>query len=94
MVHIKYVLAAGMLSLASVASAHPGHDVKAEAAERAVFLKNAGVHSRGLAQCASKLNARGLENKNFVRRQQAVKHIRHRRGLKTGTFEHKFHSVS
>jgi hypothetical protein len=29
-------------------SAHPGHDVKAEAAERAAFLKNAPVHSRSL----------------------------------------------
>ncbi|KAJ5263366.1 hypothetical protein N7478_010971 [Penicillium angulare] len=82
MVHLSSALALGLVGLASVVSAHPGHDVKAEAAERAAFLKNSAVHNRGLSQCASKLKARGLEDKNVVRREHAVKHIRSRRGLK------------
>lgn len=74
-------LFAGLAGLAGIVSAHPGHDVKAEAAERAAYLKNAPVQSRGLSQCASKLKARGHENANVARRQKAVDNLRRKRGL-------------
>ncbi|KAJ5722213.1 hypothetical protein N7488_000248 [Penicillium malachiteum] len=83
MVQLTSALILGLMGLASVASAHPGHDHKAEAAERSAFLKSSNVQSRSLAQCASKLKARGLENRNVARRELAVKQIRNRRGLKT-----------
>lgn len=84
MVLLNSALSITLLGLATAVSAHPGHDVKAEAAERAAFFKNSNVHARGLSQCASKLKTRGLENRNVARRAHAVKHIRERRGLKTG----------
>lgn len=74
-------LFAGLVGLASIVSAHPGHDVKAEAAERAEFFKNAPIHARGLSQCETKLKARGHEKTNVVRRQKAVEKLRHKRGL-------------
>ncbi|KAJ5632764.1 hypothetical protein N7490_009103 [Penicillium lividum] len=70
-----------LVGLAGLVSAHPGHNVKAEAAERAAFLKEASIQTRSLSQCASKLKARGLDNKNVARRERAVKNIRRRRGL-------------
>ncbi|KAJ5110024.1 hypothetical protein N7532_002669 [Penicillium argentinense] len=82
MVQLTSALAVGLIGLASVVSAHPGHDHKAEAAERALFMRNAPVQSRSLDQCASKMKARGLESKNVARRSTAVKHLRRRRGLK------------
>ena len=82
MVQLASALTFGLVGLASVVSAHPGHDVKAEALERAEFLKRSGIQTRGLSQCASKLKARGLENRNVARRELAVKQIRGRRGLK------------
>ncbi|KAL2850663.1 Intradiol ring-cleavage dioxygenase [Aspergillus pseudoustus] len=67
------------LGLAAVASAHPGHDVKAEAAERAAALK--GIRARGLEQCSTKLAARGVESNNIARRDETLKKIRKARGL-------------
>ncbi|KAJ5595426.1 uncharacterized protein N7459_001634 [Penicillium hispanicum] len=82
MVQLTSALAVGLLGLSSVVSAHPGHSVKAEAAERAAFVKKSGLHTRSLAQCASTLKARGLEDKNVLRREQTVQHLRRRRGIK------------
>ena len=81
MVQLSSALAVGLLGLSSVVSAHPGHDVKAEAAERAAFVKGSSLHTRSLSQCASKLKARGLESRNVLRREQTVKHLRRRRGI-------------
>lgn len=83
MVQLVSVLAVGLMGLTSVVSAHPGHDHTAEAAERAAFVKSSLVQSRSLAQCASQLKARGLENRNVARRQAAVKNLRRRRGINT-----------
>ena len=85
MVQLASFVAVGLAGLASIVSAHPGHDVKAEAAERAAFLKTVPVQSRSLAGCASKLKARGLENRNVARRQHAVKNLRASRGLSQST---------
>lgn len=81
MVHLASAVTIGLIGLAGIVSAHPGHDVKAEAAERAAFLKSAPVHSRSLSQCASKLKARGHESRNIARRQHAVKNLRASRGI-------------
>ncbi|CAG7988724.1 unnamed protein product [Penicillium salamii] len=81
MVQLASFVTIGLAGLASIVSAHPGHDLKAEAAERAAFLKTVPVQSRSLSGCASKLKARGLENRNVARRQHAVKNLRASRGL-------------
>ncbi|KAE8326870.1 Intradiol ring-cleavage dioxygenase [Aspergillus sergii] len=83
MVQLASTLVAGLAGLASVVSAHPGHDVRAEAAERAAFLKNAPLRSRSLDQCATKLRARGLEQRNIARREHAVKNLRRSMGLQS-----------
>ncbi|KAE8417724.1 Intradiol ring-cleavage dioxygenase [Aspergillus pseudocaelatus] len=83
MVQLASTLVAGLAGLASIVSAHPGHDVKAEAAERAAFLKNAPLRSRSLDQCATKLRARGQEQRNIARREQAVKNLRRSMGLQS-----------
>ncbi|KAE8372306.1 Intradiol ring-cleavage dioxygenase [Aspergillus bertholletiae] len=86
MVQLASTLVAGLAGLASVVSAHPGHDVKAEAAERAAFLKNAPLRSRSLDQCSAKLRARGLERQNIARRDLAVQNLRRSMGLQTRSF--------
>ncbi|KAL4912739.1 Intradiol ring-cleavage dioxygenase [Aspergillus aurantiobrunneus] len=81
MVHLS-ALVTGLVGLATVVSAHPGHDVKAEAAQRAAALK--GIRSRGLGGCSSSLSARGVEAANVARRDAMLHKIRKARGL-TGT---------
>ncbi|KAJ5375659.1 hypothetical protein N7517_007665 [Penicillium concentricum] len=81
MVYLASVVVIGLSALAGIASAHPGHDVRAEAAERAAFLQSAPVHSRSLAQCASRLQRRGHQSRNVARRHMAVKNIRRHLGL-------------
>ena len=62
----------GLVGLATIVSAHSGHDVKAEAVERASFFKNAPIHARGLSQFETELKARGHERANAVCRQQTA----------------------
>ncbi|KGO45757.1 Intradiol ring-cleavage dioxygenase, core [Penicillium expansum] len=81
MVHLGSALAVGLLGLTAAVSAHPGHNHRAEAAERRAFLDNASVHQRSLSKCTNKLKARGHENTNVMRRSNLVKAIRRRRGL-------------
>lgn len=83
MVQLTPALVAGLVGLAGVAAAHPGHDVKAEAAERAAFLKRAPVHHRSLNHCTEKLRARGHEARNVARRELTVERLRRRKGLQT-----------
>ncbi|KAL4874272.1 Intradiol ring-cleavage dioxygenase [Aspergillus karnatakaensis] len=78
MVHLS-TLVAGAVGLATVVSAHPGHDVKAEAAERAAALK--GIRARSVKQCATELNARGVEASNIARREATLEKIRQERNL-------------
>ncbi|KAL4975416.1 Intradiol ring-cleavage dioxygenase [Aspergillus desertorum] len=70
----------GLAGLASIAAAHPGHDVIAEAAESAAFLKTVPVQGRSLGHCAEKLKARGIAETNVVRRESAVQQLRKRAG--------------
>ncbi|KAJ5092468.1 hypothetical protein NUU61_007338 [Penicillium alfredii] len=83
MVRLVSAVAAGLFGLATVVAGHPGHDVQAEAAERAAFLRNAPIHARSLDLCAAKLKARGHERRSVARRETAVKKLRQRRGLQT-----------
>lgn len=84
MVQLASTITFSLAALASIVLAHPGHDVKAEAAERAAFLRKAPVQSRSLTQCFSKLKARGVEDRNVARRENAVQALRKKRGLDTG----------
>ncbi|KAJ6187274.1 hypothetical protein N7519_002182 [Penicillium mononematosum] len=77
-------LTLGLAGLSSVASAHPGHDVQKEAAERAAFMQSAPLESRSLGHCTSKLKARGTEDLNIARRESAVHQLREARNLSTG----------
>lgn len=86
MVHLPSVVAIGLTALTGIVSAHPGHDVRAEAAERAEFLQSAPIHSRSLAQCSSRLQRRGQQDRNVVRRHLAVKNLRRRLGLQPSMF--------
>ncbi|KAL4746253.1 hypothetical protein BDW72DRAFT_210561 [Aspergillus terricola var. indicus] len=70
----------GLAGLASIAAAHPSHDVEAEAAERAAFLKSVPLQGRSLGHCAAKLKARGIAESNAVRRESAVQQLRKRTG--------------
>ncbi|RHZ54003.1 intradiol ring-cleavage dioxygenase [Aspergillus thermomutatus] len=82
MVQLASTLVAAVAGLASVSLAHPGHNVKAEAAERAAFLKRSNV-ARSWGGCAAKLKARGLESRSIARRQHAVQMLRRSKGLET-----------
>ncbi|KAF4767813.1 hypothetical protein N7455_011331 [Penicillium solitum] len=94
MVHLPSVVAIGLTALTGIVSAHPGHDVRAEAAERAEFLQSAPIHSRSLAQCSSRLQRRGQQDRNVVRRHLAVKNLRRRLGLQPTSHLHKARSDS
>ncbi|KAI9041746.1 intradiol ring-cleavage dioxygenase [Aspergillus affinis] len=83
MVHLTSPFTLALAGLASFGLAHPGHDVKAEAAERAAYLKSVPVQSRSLSQCASNFEKRGVENPNVARRHAAVEELRRKRGLTT-----------
>ncbi|KAL4813664.1 Intradiol ring-cleavage dioxygenase [Aspergillus spinulosporus] len=76
----------GLAGLASIAAAHPGHNVEIEAAERAAFLKSVPVQGRSLGHCAAKLKARGIAESNAVRRENAVQQLRKRAGNTDGRY--------
>lgn len=60
------------------AYAHPGHDVKAEAAERALYRNS--VEYRSLASCSGEIKAR--DHLMVKRRMEQVSQLRQKRGLK------------
>ena len=67
-------------ALTGAALAHPGHDVRQEAAERRDFLQNTKRSS--LAHCAAKFKARNVQAENVRRRAARVDAARQKRGLK------------
>ena len=69
------------LLLSGVVTAHPGHDVAEEAAERRSFLGS--VQRSSLAHCADKLKARGIAARNTARRSAQISKARQKRGLKS-----------
>ena len=77
-------LAFGILAtLSIIATAHPGHDIAEEAAERAAFIKRST--SLG-AKCGEKLAARGIEQKTRARRQALAESLRKKRSLADGPY--------
>lgn len=78
MVQLKTIL--GLTALLGAVSAHPGHDVKAEALERREYYDSVPVHKRSLGQCAAKLKARGVAQKAHARREAL---LNKKRGLDT-----------
>lgn len=72
--------ASGLALFSTSAIAHPGHDLTQEIAERRDFLGS--VKRADLSHCASKLRARGVEQRNVARRTAAVEKARAKRALK------------
>lgn len=70
-------LALAALALIGV-SAHPGHDIAEEAAERAEFFK---LKPRTIRDCASHLDRRGVTLRGIQRRQNLASALRAERGL-------------
>lgn len=68
------------LTLLSSVSAHPGHDISQEIAERREFLSS--IKRSDLSHCAEKLKARGVNKRNVERREAALQKARAKRGLK------------
>ncbi|KAF2682281.1 extracellular dioxygenase-like protein [Lentithecium fluviatile CBS 122367] len=77
------LLAASLLP--SVILAHPGHDVVAEAAERAAALGK--IEYRSLSHCAETLKKRGIEQRSIARRQATMDSLRKKRSLKARDFK-------
>ncbi|KAK4458229.1 Intradiol ring-cleavage dioxygenase [Cladorrhinum samala] len=78
--HFTKATTAGLALLSGIVSAHPGHDVAHEAAERREYL--ASVKRSSLAHCADKLQARGISSRNVARRQARIEHARQKRSIK------------
>lgn len=78
-------LFAGFLLLSGATTAHPGHNIAQEAAERRDFLNS--VKRSSLAHCAEKLKARGVEARNVARRSAQISKARQKRGLKKRDLE-------
>jgi len=64
--------------LANNVIAHPGHDIRAEMAERAAFMQTS---KRDLSHCAAKLKARGMDSRSIARRASMAKAARKKRSI-------------
>jgi hypothetical protein len=64
----------GLAVLSGLATAHPGHDLTQEIAERRDFLSS--VKRADLSHCADKLAARGVDKRNVARRQAYIEKAR------------------
>lgn len=69
---------------ATAATAHPGHDIRAELAERQAILDLVGRSDYG--RCADKLKARGVEARAVARREELAKKIMKKRNLEGKSF--------
>lgn len=73
------LLTFGLLALPAV-FAHPGHNVREEAAERAEFVKRS---PNSVRSCAPQLARRGISKAALARRQEVAQKARVKRGLNT-----------
>ncbi|KAJ4301486.1 hypothetical protein N0V90_003578 [Kalmusia sp. IMI 367209] len=80
----QFALLAGLI-LPALVTAHPGHNVKAEASERAASM--AQMQHRSLSHCAEKLKNRGIEQRSIARRSAAVEKLRKKRSLEPRNFK-------
>nr|ANH20401.1 catechol dioxygenase 4 [Endoconidiophora polonica] len=78
MVFVRNIIAT-LAVAASLASAHPGHNIMEEALERRDYISNAKRSS--LAHCADKLKARGVTARNIARRSAQVEKARAKRDI-------------
>ncbi|KAF5005352.1 hypothetical protein FDECE_8164 [Fusarium decemcellulare] len=78
-------LLTSLMLLSGTATAHPGHNIAQEAAERREFLGS--VKRSSLAHCADKLKARGVEARNIARRTAQINKARTKRGMKKRDLE-------
>jgi hypothetical protein len=69
---------AGVLATTG-ASAHPGHDIAHEIAEREVMLNQ--MEHRSLDHCAEEIVRSGLEARSIARRNELAERLRAERGL-------------
>lgn len=76
--HLPSLITA-VLATAAV-SAHPGHDLSAELAEREAALSQYAY--RDLSHCADKIRERGLEARSVARRNALVEKLQRRGNLK------------
>ena len=74
-------LVVGALAAVGV-SAHPGHDLSAELAEREAALSQFAY--RDLSHCADKIRERGLEARSVARRNALVEQLQKKAKLKGG----------
>jgi sulfur relay (sulfurtransferase) complex TusBCD TusD component (DsrE family) len=63
---------------ASNVIAHPGHDMRAEMAERAAFMQTS---KRDLSHCAAKMKARGMDKRSVARRAAIAQDARKKRSI-------------
>ena len=73
---MRFTTLSALTSIVAVATAHPGHDLAAEIAERAVFKQNS--KRTDLSHCSEKLAARGVEQRNLARRSQNFRSLNKR----------------
>ncbi|KAI0601080.1 aromatic compound dioxygenase [Biscogniauxia sp. FL1348] len=78
--HFIQTVVSGLALLSSSVTAHPGHDLTQEIAERREFLSS--VKRTDLTHCAEKLKARGVTKRNVARRSAMLEKARAKRGLK------------
>ncbi|KAL2809102.1 Intradiol ring-cleavage dioxygenase [Aspergillus granulosus] len=78
MVRITPAALASMAIFFDLSVAHPGHDVKEEAAERAAFMERTPLERRSLSHCSATLEARGHAKRSIDRRDAMVKNLRGR----------------
>ncbi|KAK3942635.1 Intradiol ring-cleavage dioxygenase [Diplogelasinospora grovesii] len=78
-------IAALAAAFGPLVSAHPGHDHKAELAERAAILSK--LSRKDLSHCAAKLKARGIEARSIKRRNALAAEILKRSNIKRDVTE-------
>jgi len=71
-------LLTGILAASGV-SAHPGHDIAQEIAEREVMLNH--MSHRDLSHCAEEIKRSGLERRAVIRRNELAERLAEERGL-------------
>ena len=75
--HFTTLLASALA--ATLTSAHPGHDIAAEIAEREVMLNQ--MSHRSLEHCAEEIKRSGLEARAVARRNALAERLMKERGL-------------
>jgi hypothetical protein len=82
MVYSRQFLLSFVGSLLAIGTtAHPGHDAKAEMAERSAYMNQIG--RRSLSSCVDTLKERGLYERAGLRRRAAAEKLRKERNIES-----------